>query len=48
MLATGLEDPRKLADPCYSAETKLARQRARVHVVGTSAFQSDAPCAQRA
>jgi ATP-dependent DNA ligase len=32
MLATRLEDPRRLADPRYSVEPKLDAQRAQVHV----------------
>ena len=32
MLATRLEDPRRLADLCYSAEPKLDGQRAQLHV----------------
>jgi hypothetical protein len=32
MLATRLEDPRRLADPCYIAEPKLDGQRAQLHV----------------
>jgi hypothetical protein len=34
MLATRLEDPRRLADPPYVAEPKLDGQRAQVHVRG--------------
>jgi ATP-dependent DNA ligase len=32
MLATRLEDPRRLADPRYSVEPKLDGQRAQLHV----------------
>jgi hypothetical protein len=32
MLASRLEDPRRLADPRYSAEPELDGQRAQVHV----------------
>ncbi len=32
MLATRLDDPRRLADPHYSAEPKLDGQRAQLHV----------------
>jgi hypothetical protein len=32
MLATRLEDPRRIADPRYSAEPKLDGQRAQLHV----------------
>jgi ATP-dependent DNA ligase len=32
MLATRLEEPRRLADPRYSAEPKLDGQRAQLHV----------------
>ena len=34
MLATRLEDPRKLTDPRYLAEPKLDGQHAQVHVRG--------------
>ena len=32
MLAIRLEDPRRLADPCYIAEPKLDGQRAQLHL----------------
>ena len=34
MLATRLEDPRRVADPRFIAEPKLDGQRAQVHVRG--------------
>jgi ATP-dependent DNA ligase len=43
MLATRLEDPRRLADARYIAEPKLDGQRAQLHVrgVGRSAVTPD-------
>jgi ATP-dependent DNA ligase len=40
MLATRLEDPRRLADARFSAEPKLEGQRAQLHVRGHRAVHA--------
>ena len=45
MLATRLEDPRRLADPRYGAEPKLDGQRAQLHVRIGLSTRSAAPAA---